>query len=37
MRHAMTTDFSVTVAGDTLSGAAKLGRFGNAPVTGDRD
>lgn len=33
---ALTIDFSVTVAGDTMTGSAKLGMFGNAPVTGAR-
>ena len=32
----LTLDFTVTVAGDTLSGQAKLGMFGSAPVTGAR-
>lgn len=32
----LTLDFTVTVAGDTLSGQAKLGMFGLAPVTGAR-
>ena len=32
----LTIDFSVTVAGDTMTGSAKLGMFGNAAVTGAR-
>ena len=32
----LTLDFTVTVAGDALSGQAKLGMFGSAPVTGAR-
>ena len=32
----LTIDFSVTVAGDAMTGSAKLGMFGNAPVTGAR-
>ena len=31
---AMTLEFSATVAGDTISGNAKLGMFGNAAFTG---
>jgi hypothetical protein len=33
---ALTIDFSVTVDGDAMSGNAKLGMFGDAPVTGAR-
>ena len=33
---AMTLEFSATVAGDTISGNAKLGMFGNASFTGTR-
>jgi hypothetical protein len=32
----LTIDFTVTVDGDTMSGNAKLGMFGNAPLTGAR-
>ncbi len=32
----LTLEFDVTVAGDTMSGSAKLGMFGSAPVTGAR-
>ena len=32
----LTIDFSATVAGDAMTGSAKLGMFGNAPVTGAR-
>jgi hypothetical protein len=32
----LTIDFSLTVAGDAMSGSAKLGMFGSAPVTGVR-
>jgi hypothetical protein len=32
----LTLDFVVTVAGDTMTGSAKLGMFGSAPVTGAR-
>ena len=32
----LTVDFNVTVSGDTMTGSAKLGMFGAAPVTGNR-
>ena len=32
----ITLDFTVTVGGDAMSGEAKLGMFGSAPVTGAR-
>ena len=32
----LTLDFNVTVEGDSLTGSAKLGMFGDAPVTGAR-
>jgi hypothetical protein len=32
----MTLEFSANVAGDTISGNAKLGMFGNAPFSGTR-
>ena len=33
---AMTLEFSANVEGDTISGNAKLGMFGNAPFSGTR-
>lgn len=33
---ALTLEFSATVEGDTISGNAKLGVFGNAPFSGTR-
>ena len=32
----MTLEFSVTVAGDSMTGSVKLGMFGDAPLTGAR-
>ena len=32
----LTLEFNATVAGDTMTGSAKLGAFGNAPLTGTR-
>ncbi len=32
----LTLDFAVTVDGDAMTGSAKLGMFGSAPVTGAR-
>jgi len=32
----MTLEFTATVDGDTISGNAKLGMFGNAPFSGTR-
>jgi hypothetical protein len=32
----LTLEFSATVVGDTISGNAKLGMFGNAPFSGVR-
>jgi len=32
----LTIDFTATVEGDEMSGNAKLGMFGNAPLTGVR-
>jgi hypothetical protein len=32
----LTIDFDVTVSGDSMSGTAKLGNFGVAPVKGER-
>jgi hypothetical protein len=32
----LTIDFTATVDGDTMSGNAQLGMFGNAPLTGAR-
>ncbi len=32
----LTLEFTVTVDGDAMTGSAKLGMFGNAPVTGSR-
>jgi hypothetical protein len=32
----LTLEFNVTVSGDTMTGSAKLGMFGDAPITGTR-
>jgi hypothetical protein len=32
----LTLEFSVTVAGDGMTGSVKLGMFGDAPLTGKR-
>ena len=32
----LTLEFTVTVEGDAMNGSAKLGMFGDAPVTGAR-
>jgi hypothetical protein len=32
----MRIDFEATVAGDSMTGKAKLGMFGSAPLTGER-
>jgi hypothetical protein len=32
----LTIDFEATVAGDSMRGTAKLGLFGDAPLTGER-